>query len=65
MGDERCVPVTHPDSNWGLAAGALLDHVPVPVPAAPPPGKLGAEAAAGAYQAAPGRAPRRRRRGHA
>ena len=30
MGDERCVPVTDPDSNWGQAAAALLDHVPVP-----------------------------------
>ena len=30
MGDERCVPAGHPDSNWGQAAAALLDHVPVP-----------------------------------
>jgi len=30
MGDERCVPVDHPESNWGQAAAALLDHVPVP-----------------------------------
>ncbi|MCF3125229.1 6-phosphogluconolactonase [Streptomyces silaceus] len=29
MGDERCVAVDHPDSNWGQAAAALLDHVPV------------------------------------
>jgi 6-phosphogluconolactonase len=29
MGDERCVPPDHPDSNWGQAAAALLDHVPV------------------------------------
>ena len=30
IGDERCVPPDHPDSNWGQAAAALLDHVPVP-----------------------------------
>jgi 6-phosphogluconolactonase len=53
MGDERCVPVTHPDSNWGLAAAALLDHVPIPGhQLLRPPGELGAEAAARAYQAA-------------
>jgi 6-phosphogluconolactonase len=66
MGDERCVPVSHPDSNWGQAAAALLDHVPVPeTQRLRPPGELGAEAAADAYQAAvaalpatPGGAPR-------
>jgi 6-phosphogluconolactonase len=53
MGDERCVPVEHPDSNWGQAAGALLDHLPVPGhQLLRPPGELGAEAAADAYQAA-------------
>jgi 6-phosphogluconolactonase len=53
MGDERCVPVGHPDSNWGQAAAALLDHVPVPGHhLLRPPGELGAEAAADAYQAA-------------
>jgi 6-phosphogluconolactonase len=53
MGDERCVPVTDPDSNWGQAAAALLDHVPVPAShLLRPPGELGAEAAADAYQAA-------------
>jgi 6-phosphogluconolactonase len=53
MGDERCVPVEHPDSNWGLAAAALLDHVPVPDHhLLRPPGELGPEAAADAYQAA-------------
>jgi 6-phosphogluconolactonase len=52
MGDERCVPVHHPDSNWGQAA-ALLDHVPIPDhQRLRPPGELGPEAAADAYQAA-------------
>ena len=66
MGDERCVPPEHPDSNWGQAAAALLDHVPVPDHhLLRPQGELGAEAAADAYQAtlaalpaAPGGAPR-------
>jgi 6-phosphogluconolactonase len=53
MGDERCVPVEHPDSNWGQSAAALLDHVPVPGhQLLRPQGELGAEAAADAYQAA-------------
>jgi 6-phosphogluconolactonase len=53
MGDERCVPPDHPDSNWGRAASALLDHVPVPDHhLLRPPGELGPEAAADAYQAA-------------
>lgn len=29
LGDERWVPVAHPDSNEGMARGALLEHVPV------------------------------------
>jgi 6-phosphogluconolactonase len=66
MGDERCVPVTDPGSNWGQAAAALLDHVPVPGShLLRPPGELAAEAAANSYQAAlaalptaPGGAPR-------
>ncbi|MGH7819919.1 MAG: 6-phosphogluconolactonase [Candidatus Binatia bacterium] len=28
FGDERVVPADHPDSNWGMAKRALLDHVP-------------------------------------
>jgi 6-phosphogluconolactonase len=29
-GDERHVPADHPDSNYGMAARALVGHVPVP-----------------------------------
>jgi 6-phosphogluconolactonase len=53
MGDERCVPVGHPDSNWGQAAAALLDHVPVPDHhLLRPRGELPAEQAASDYEAA-------------
>jgi 6-phosphogluconolactonase len=66
MGDERCVPAGHPESNWGQAAAALLDHVPVPDHhRLRPQGELGGQAAADAYQevlaalpAAAGGAPR-------
>jgi 6-phosphogluconolactonase len=30
FGDERCVPPTHPDSNFGAAWEALLSRVPIP-----------------------------------
>jgi 6-phosphogluconolactonase len=30
FGDERCVPPVHQDSNFHMAAGALLSHVPIP-----------------------------------
>ncbi len=29
-GDERCVPPAHPESDFGMARAALLDHIPVP-----------------------------------
>jgi 6-phosphogluconolactonase len=51
MGDERCVPASDPQSNWGQAAAALLDHVPLADDQRLPiRGELGAEAAA-AYEA--------------
>ena len=30
-GDERHVPPDHPDSNYGMAKKALIDHVPIPI----------------------------------
>lgn len=30
FGDERCVPPEDPQSNYHMARGALLDHVPIP-----------------------------------
>lgn len=51
MGDERCVEIDHPDSNWGQLASALLD---VPGPDAArrlrPHVELNAEAAAESYE---------------
>lgn len=29
-GDERCVPLDHPDSNYRMAKEVLLDHIPIP-----------------------------------
>ncbi|MEU8953487.1 6-phosphogluconolactonase [Streptomyces sp. NPDC048518] len=53
VGDERCVPVGHPDSNWGQAAAALLDRVPVePGKLMVPEGTLPPEEAASRYEAA-------------
>ncbi len=60
MGDERCVPPRDPESNWGQAAEALLDHVPVPEEQRlRMRGELGAEEAAKEYEAALERLPRR------
>ena len=51
MGDERCVPPDHPDSNWGQAAAALLDHVPLPdANRLRPAGELPPGPAADAYE---------------
>jgi 6-phosphogluconolactonase len=51
MGDERAVPVTDPDSNWGQAAGALLDRVPIPdAGRIRPRVELGLDAAAEDYE---------------
>jgi 6-phosphogluconolactonase len=30
FGDERCVPPDHPDSNYGMARHAFLDHIDIP-----------------------------------
>jgi len=52
MGDERCVPVDDPESNWGQASAALLDHVPVPeANRLRPRGEAPAEVAAAEYEA--------------
>jgi 6-phosphogluconolactonase len=63
MGDERLVPADDPESNWGQAAAALLDHVPLPSGhLLRPPVELPAEQAAASYDAQlaalPGRGPR-------
>ena len=49
--DERCVPPEHPDSNFGMAAKALLSQLSRPPTVVRIQGELGAEAAAGAYEA--------------
>ncbi|MFP4393886.1 MAG: 6-phosphogluconolactonase [Anaerolineales bacterium] len=49
-GDERCVPPTHPESNYRMARETLLDHVPIPAPHVHRiPGELGPEEAAATY----------------
>jgi 6-phosphogluconolactonase len=60
MGDERCVPPSDPESNWGQAAEALLDHVPLSGgQRLRMRGELGAERAADDYEATLQRLPRR------
>jgi 6-phosphogluconolactonase len=49
--DERMVPPDHPESNFGMAAHALLNQLSHPPTVVRMPGELGAEAAAGAYEA--------------
>ncbi len=49
--DERCVPPDHPDSNFGMAERALLSRLSRPPRVVRMQGELGAEAAAGAYEA--------------
>jgi 6-phosphogluconolactonase len=51
FGDERCLPVDHPERNSRMAAEALLDHVPIPEhQVSPIPAELGPAAGAQAYR---------------
>jgi 6-phosphogluconolactonase len=49
--DERMVPPDHPDSNFGMTAAALLNQLSHPPTVVRIPGELGADAAAGTYEA--------------
>jgi 6-phosphogluconolactonase len=49
--DERMVPPDHPDSNFAMASQALLSRLSRPPTVVRIPGELGADAAAGAYEA--------------
>jgi 6-phosphogluconolactonase len=49
--DERMVPPDHPDSNFAMAARALLSQLSKPPTVVRMQGELGADAAAGAYEA--------------
>jgi 6-phosphogluconolactonase len=52
MGDERCVPLTHPDSNWGQMQG-FLDALGITEEnRLVPPVERGPDAAADAYEQA-------------
>jgi 6-phosphogluconolactonase len=52
FGDERCVPPTHPDSNYRMVAGSLLAGLPVPVDQVHRmPAELAPEAAASRHEA--------------
>lgn len=62
MGDERAVPPDHPDSNWGQASEAMLDHVPIPEEQRLRiRGELGADRAAAEFEQVLARLPRHRR----
>ena len=50
--DERMVPPDHPDSNFAMADQALLSRLTNPPRVMRMQGELGADAAAGAYEAA-------------
>ena len=50
--DERMVPPDHPDSNFAMADQALLSRLSNPPQVMRMQGELGADAAAGAYEAA-------------
>jgi 6-phosphogluconolactonase len=50
IGDERCVPPDHPDSNWGQLAALLLQQISIADSALlRPPAEVGAERAAALY----------------
>ena len=49
--DERMVPPDHPESNFAMAAAALLSQLSKPPTVVRMQGELGADAAAGAYEA--------------
>lgn len=53
IGDERCVPPDHPDSNWGQLSALLLERISIDDAALlRPEAELGAERAAGMYEEA-------------
>jgi 6-phosphogluconolactonase len=52
MGDERCVPLTHPDSNWGQIQGFLDALGITDENRLVPPVERGPDAAANAYEQA-------------
>jgi len=54
FGDERCVPPTHPESNYRMAKETLLNRIDAGA-VLRIPGELGAEEAAELYDAAVGR----------
>ena len=51
FGDERCLPVDHPERNSVMARHAWLDHVPIPAEQIYPiPAELGPQQAAEVYE---------------